>query len=290
MACLETANDCVPEEPRAFAKSDSFANNPGMGKYSIFKENPRITGQVTGLDAPDESSVRLQIESGPSGQYRISQVDDYSRIPRSKLLYYPPISLTLQARVSAGGLPGTWGFGFWNDPFALGIGIKGSGLRLPALPETAWFFFGSPRNDLSVSSVTPANGLMASVFSSTRVPSALLPLGLPVLSFLGIKPAARMIRRLAARFIHDEFVRLDVYVTKWHTYRVDWLEDSVIFRVDGDIVLESKRSPRAPLGLVIWIDNQYAAFSADGAIHFGTEQNQTPAWLEINNPVISTPE
>jgi hypothetical protein len=217
-------------------------------------------------------------------------LDDYSRLPRGKFLYHPPVSLTLQARVSAGDLPGTWGLGFWNDPFALGIGIKGSGLRLPALPETAWFFYGSPRNDLSVSSSTPANGLTATVFTSTRVPSALLPLGLPVLPFLGIRPVARMIRQIAARLIHDEFVRLDVDVTEWHSYRVDWLMDSVIFRVDGDIVQESKRSPRAPMGLVIWIDNQYAAFSADGAIHFGTEQNQSPAWLEINNPVISTSE
>jgi hypothetical protein len=40
-------------------------------------------------------------------------------------------------------------------------------------------------------------------------------------------------------------------------------------------------SPRPPLGLVIWIDNQYAAFTPNGRIGFGVLENPEPAWLEL---------
>jgi hypothetical protein len=46
-------------------------------------------------------------------------------------------------------------------------------------------------------------------------------------------------------------------------------------------VFESPVSPNPPLGLVIWIDNQYAAFTPDGKIGFGVLPNPEPAWLEI---------
>jgi hypothetical protein len=216
-------------------------------------------------------------------------MDDYSHLPRGKFLYMPPVSLSVQARVSSNNLPGTWGFGFWNVPFALGIGIKGSGLRLPALPEAAWYFYGSPHNDLSFSSETPANGLMASVFSSVRIPPVLLPFGLPLLPFLLINRNARGLRQLASRFIHEGFTCLKVDFTQWHSYRLDWLFDSVVFRVDDEVVHSNRLSPRPPLGLVIWIDNQYAAFSADGQMHMGTQENPVPAWLEIRNLTIESP-
>ena len=261
-----------------------------MGVYSVINKNTRNTGQVTFSNTPDGPSLLFRIETGPANRYRLSQLDDYSRLPRGKLLYRPPVSLTLQARVSDCSLPGTWGFGFWNDPFALGIGIRGSGVRLPALPQAAWFFFGSQKNDLSFNSAAPANGLLASVFASKPVPPALLPLGIPFLPFLLNRNTARMVRRMAARFIHDEYAILNHDVTQWHSYRLDWLTASVIFSVDGQVVYTSKASPRSPLGLVIWIDNQFAAFSADGSVHFGTQENAAPAFLEIRQPVISVPE
>lgn len=249
-----------------------------------------LTGDVARTMEEDKAVTRFMLTSGVPGRYRNAQMDDYSSLPRGKFLYQPPVSLRLWARVSSNNLPGTWGFGFWNDPFALGIGIKGSGFRLPTLPEAAWFFFGSTENDLSFSSASPANGLMASVFSSVRIPPIFLPLGLPALPFIGIRPAARMIRRLASRFIHEEFTRLEVDATQWHIYRLDWLADSVVFRVDDEVVASSDLPPRPPLGLVIWIDNQYAAFSADGSVHLGTQKNLTSAWLDIRDLTITTPE
>ena len=46
-------------------------------------------------------------------------------------------------------------------------------------------------------------------------------------------------------------------------------------------MFESFVSPNPPLGLVIWLDNQYASFTPDGKIGFGVLENPEPAWLEI---------
>ena len=55
------------------------------------------------------------------------------------------------------------------------------------------------------------------------------------------------------------------------------------FEVDEVQVFESAVSPNPPLGLVIWIDNQYAAFTPEGKIGFGVLANPEPAWLEIKD-------
>jgi len=47
--------------------------------------------------------------------------------------------------------------------------------------------------------------------------------------------------------------------------------------------LDTPVSPRPPLGLVIWMDNQYAAFTPDGELKWGLENNLTEARLEIEN-------
>lgn len=234
------------------------------------------------------TTVRLEIPAGKAGTYRVSQQDDTASLPRRRFLHRPPLTMTLQARVSGSCLPGTWGFGFWNDPFTLGIGVKGSGIHLPALPQAAWFFYGSPKNDLSFQAKEPANGLMASVFSSKFTPSIVLPLALPVLPLLLHKSTAKLVRKFASQFIQDEFVQLEMDSTAWHTYRLDWLPESVCFYLDGDAVFTTTASPKPPLGLVIWIDNQYAVFSADGTVQFGTEENPMPAWMEIRELVITT--
>ena len=77
--------------------------------------------------------------------------------------------------------------------------------------------------------------------------------------------------------------RLDADVTGWHAYRLEWSPLRSAFWVDDELVLETSVSPRPPLGLVIWIDNQYAAFTPEGKIGFGVLKNAEPAWLEIEN-------
>lgn len=276
-------------------------------------------------------AYRLSIPAGSPDKYRLAQLDDYAKAPRNQLPWRAPASLSLSARVSKEWLPGTWGFGFWNDPFGLSLGFGGTGWRLPALPSAAWFFhaskenylsFGSPRaernkvktkralqtefpfeasnlgvNRASTSSgVTNAppsaqrevagNGFLAQVFRSPRFHPLLLPAGL-ALPFSG-----KTTRRLLGRVIGEDSLDLrenalenaqytELDLTQWHSYQLDWRESEVAFEVDGVQVFESPVSPRPPLGLVIWIDNQYAAFTPEGKIGFGVLENPEPAWLEV---------
>ena len=55
----------------------------------------------------------------------------------------------------------------------------------------------------------------------------------------------------------------------------------VSFRVDQEVVFETRVSPLGPLGLVIWIDNQYAAVPPSGHLSYGTLANPEPAWIDI---------
>jgi hypothetical protein len=99
--------------------------------------------------------------------------------------------------------------------------------------------------------------------------------------FLGAKPAARWLRRLARRWVRQDACRLEIDPTQWHAYRLQWQAEQVRFWVDEALVLETAAAPRGPLGLVLWVDNQYAALPPDGRLRFGTLPNPRPAWLEI---------
>lgn len=88
--------------------------------------------------------------------------------------------------------------------------------------------------------------------------------------------------------IEEDGVALCVEVTEWHGYRFEWREQRSAFWVDDVLMFESPVSPRPPLGLVIWIDNQYAAYPPDGKIGFGVLDNPEPAWIEICDLTLST--
>ena len=87
--------------------------------------------------------------------------------------------------------------------------------------------------------------------------------------------------------VEEEGDRLSVDVTEWHGYRLEWSGKRSAFWVDDELVLETSMNPRAPLGLVIWIDNQFAAWRPDGKIGFGVLENTEPAWLEIEGLKLS---
>ncbi len=85
------------------------------------------------------------------------------------------------------------------------------------------------------------------------------------------------------KVIADDGIRMEVDATQWHRYRLDWRETRASFEVDDELVFESQVSPGPPLGLVIWIDNQFAAFTPAGRIGFGVLENPEPAWLEVKD-------
>jgi len=92
-------------------------------------------------------------------------------------------------------------------------------------------------------------------------------------------------RRLLGKVINDDGVALSVDVTQWHRYRLDWSLKRVLFEVDEVQVFESAVSPNPPLGLVIWIDNQYAAFTPEGKIAMGVLEGKEE-WLEVKELVM----
>ncbi len=231
---------------------------------------------------------RLIIPEGPAGRYRLAQLDDYLHRRRSAFPWRPPLRLNLRARVSDAALPGTWGFGLWNDPFNMSMGLGGTARRLPALPDTAWFFYASSPNYLALWDTHPAHGFLASTFSSTDIPVLLLAMGSPVAPLLAWPRAAAKLRRLARRFVREDAARLEIDPVAWHTYCLEWRADRVRFLLDGELRFETTTAPRAPLGLVLWIDNQYVAFPPTGRLRFGRLPNPEPAWLELADLEMTT--
>jgi hypothetical protein len=244
--------------------------------------NPRTTKGSQVIETKN-GCWQLRIPCGPVGVYRWAQLDDYLEIRRSNFFWAPPLILSLDARVSDQDLPGTWGFGFWNDPFNASLGLGGSARRFPAIPNTAWFFYASPPNYLSFQDNHPAQGFMAATFSAARVPPLLPLAAAPFLPFVFWPKTAPLIRRMAGKIINGSSALLQFPQNTWHHYTVEWRLDLVRFIVDDQLHFETPISPRPPLGMVIWIDNQFASYTPDGRLRFGTLANEHPAWLEIKD-------
>jgi hypothetical protein len=244
----------------------------------------------------DSGHYQLTVPAGKADAYRVAQLDDYAQITRRQFphrfnlsLPSSPLRMSLSARTSSDSIPGTWGFGLWNDPFGLSIGYGGKPFRLPALPNAAWFFGASKENYLSFrgsgqenpAPAIPANGFLIQAFRSPRFHPLL------VLAGLALPFSRKATRRLMSRVIGEDGVRLDADPCQWHRYSFEWGPKRVSFEVDEVQVFESAVSPNPPLGLVIWIDNQYAAFTPEGKIGFGVLENPEPVWLEIKELEVS---
>ena len=231
---------------------------------------------------PIENGYRLTIPSGDKNSYKLAQLDDYAKFTRKQFPAHLPRTLSLRARASAESIPGTWGFGLWNDPFGLSIGYGGKPFHLPTLPNAIWFFHASQENYLSFGD-KPGNGFLAQAFRSPVLPLGRLAKVGAMLPFSRIKA-----RALMSEIVEEDGVRLGVDVTEWHEYRFEWSQKRSAFWVDDALVLETSVVPRPPLGLVIWIDNQYAAWRPDGKLGFGILGNDK-AWLEVKEIEVKRP-
>ncbi|MCC6499452.1 MAG: hypothetical protein IT313_04200 [Anaerolineales bacterium] len=251
---------------------------------------PKLTAHYSsgGRVEEIERGWRLSIPAGDSDSYRLAQLDDYARLARRRFPHRFPSTFSLLARTSSDSIPGTWGFGLWNDPFGMSLGFGGNLFRLPALPNAVWFFGASKENYLSFKdsrASSPlrsaqrvvANGFIAQAFRSPRFHPLLIAAG-------GAFPFSRKATRtMLGRIIGEDGVAVSVEVTEWRRYSLTWEEKRASLEVDNVEVFESAVSPNPPLGLVIWIDNQYAAFTPEGKIGFGVLSNPEPAWLEIKD-------
>lgn len=221
-----------------------------------------------------ENGYLLKIPAGDASSYRFAQIDDYFGLARKRFPHHS-LTLSLRARVSSLSLPGTWGFGVWNDPFGISLGFGGNRFRLPTLPNAAWFFGASKENYLSFGD-KPAQGFLAQSFRAPKFHPSLIPAG------LALPFSAKTTRRMLGKVIAEDASALSVNVTQWHRYRLEWSPKRVVWDVDDVRVFESAVSPNPPLGLVIWIDNQFAAFTPKGKISFGVLEGKEE-WLEIED-------
>ena len=245
---------------------------------------PALTHRRSGGGTVRETEMgrwRMEIPAGPEGVYRLAQLDDHMDLPRSAFAWQPPLRLELRARVSADGMPGTWGFGLWNDPFSANIGVSGMARKLPLLPNTAWFFYAGEPNYLALRDDHPAQGFLAAVFKAPKIPSLALAPGVITLPLLALRPAARLLRRAARLLVRDDAAIVPGSAADWRTYRIDWRAEGVRFAVNGQEIFVTPHSPRGPLGFVVWLDNQYAAFPPSGRLRFGTSANPEAAWLDV---------
>ncbi len=243
-----------------------------------------------------------RVETSPTGGFKLelpagldryadAQLDDYRHLPRGRFRWTPPLRLKLRAKSGTPTPPGTLGFGFWNDPFGLSLGQGATARRFPALPQAAWFFYGSPPNDLSLGGEGSPAGWLAMTMRSVRIPTLLL--GLPLLSAWALAqapPFRNVLFRAARRIVHVDSAIIPAAIDAWHTYAITWLPDRIEFRVDDDLVLASVVLPHGPLGFVAWIDNQYLCASPAAGLSFGVLPTRSQQMLELNAISIDVPE
>ncbi len=230
---------------------------------------------------------RLSLPAGDARQYRLAQLDDYAALPRSRFPHNAPLEIKLNARSSQRDLPGTWGFGLWNDPFGFSLGFGGTAGRLPALPNAAWFFFASPQSHLSLRDRQPGAGQMVGAYGSPSAPSLLLLPALLATPLLLWRGGRRWLRSIASKAVAHDLTTIDVDPTTWHEYKLAWSSHGATFSVDGRQVFATALTPRSPLGLVLWLDNQFAAWRPDGSLAYGLLPKPPDCWIEITNLQVS---
>lgn len=228
-----------------------------------------------GRIAADGRQISLSLEDAGADRYADAQLDDYGA--DGALRWSPPLALSVRARLGAdGGAPrGTAGFGFWNDP-------GGTVRRRLAPPRAAWFFYASPPSDIALDSLVAGHGWKAMTIDASRPPFLALlpfaPLAIPLMWQPWLRRALWPIGQWALG-VREAPVRAPM--GDWHGYRLEWRRDRVTFYVNGDELLASAFAPRGPLGLVLWIDNQYAIVTPGGRLGGGLLAAPGRQWLEL---------
>lgn len=230
--------------------------------------------------AATREGARLTLPSTSAARYGDAQLDDYASLPRRRYPHRPPLRLTLRARFShdAASLKGTAGFGLWNNPF-------GAQSRVPALPRALWFFFASPPSNMALAQDVPGLGWKAACIDAGRVSAlAWAPLAPFVLMACRWPRLYRAIWPRVQRGLGISESPLPGRagaMTDWRAYELEWRRDGARWRVDGELALETDRSPRGPLGFVAWIDNQYAVVTPQGNFGFGLLDVPAEQWIEV---------
>lgn len=256
-------------------------NQPSLyTRFSATKSSNWHTGSSgNGSLQMSAHGLRLANNSATERHYTNAQIDDYHGLVRADFPWRPPLCMTLRARFShdSGHLTGTAGFGFWNDPFRLG------GRLWPTLPQALWFFYAGPDSDMPLSLDQQGWGWKASLLDA-RTPRFLATA--PVLALAAptfcLPPLCRLFRPAAQNAASTAGLLLPPSMRQWHIYTIDWQRTRVQFLLDGHLILETSHVPAGPLGLVVWLDNQYLQLSPWGRFRWGLLAKEETQWLEID--------
>jgi len=249
-----------------------------MPESSVFPHpNLHVTGVGGGGLAATADGLRFLNPERDGSSYCNAQIDDYQGLARRKFLWRPALRLRVSARFShpAGELQGTAGFGFWNDPFGM------TGRRIPALPAACWFFYASPPSDMALAQGVAGVGWKAATLDARTAGAVahlpLLALAAPLLRnrrlYTLLWPRLQAALRIAE-------APLAVDMTAWHSYELRWEPAAVQFQVDGCTVLAAP-APAGPLGLVVWLDNQWLVARPEGKLRGGVLARRETQWMEI---------
>ncbi|MEZ4633508.1 MAG: family 16 glycosylhydrolase [Caldilineaceae bacterium] len=264
----------------------------------------------------DADGLRLSNLNAIDSTYTNAQIDDYQGLARRNFLWRPPLRLSIRARFSHPGahevtpappqpihanetprsaidtrtthyaprdpLLGTAGFGFWNDPFLM------TGGCMPVLPKALWFFYASPPSNMKLALDTPGWGWKAAGIDAARLPFFLLAPTAPIaIPLMRIGALYRRLWPIGQRAIGVCERALTSTMADWHVYTIDWGRDAVHFFVDGAPVHTCDTSPSGPLGLVVWIDNQFMRITPWGELGYGViarpgHQSLWVDWLSLH--------
>lgn len=221
---------------------------------------------------------RLLVAYATHTRYSNAQLDDRLVHPNQSLIHRPPLRLKLRARFSPQDLIGTAGFGFWNNPMF--------GLSNPVpLPRAIWYFYASPPSHMDLAMNVPGCGWKAAMIDATKLSAlAMAPLALPVVLLNRSQRLYHRIWPFVQRNLTIQETLLPLaLLPEWHTYIIEWGLQHVVFRVDGEVVLETNQSPHGPMCFVAWIDNRLAIVTPTGTVQFGLFDVAQPQWLEIED-------
>jgi hypothetical protein len=144
---------------------------------------------------------------------------------------------------------------------------------------------------MRVSPRGPAHGFKASALDSqpgpgggaiSRLVNGAARLATPALNALLRTPGlSGLVLSTARAAVRADEAALDLDMTAWHEYDLDWRAGGAAFAVDGRPALLAPRPPRIPLGFVAWVDNYRAAAGGARRYGFDTLEVTHEQWMEL---------
>jgi len=155
-------------------------------------------------------------------------------------------------------------------------------IRRPALPQAIWFFHASPPGNMKLDRRVPGHGWKAAAIDAGRPAAWLLaPLAPLAVLLMRFETPYRALWPRIQRALHIQEALVRDDMTAWHTYVIDWGTRRSRFFVDGRSLGRSFPSPHGPLGLVVWLDNQYMIVTPQGRFRWGLLDIQGEQWMEV---------